>query len=345
MTGSSTINERKKRWLKLLSGELANRCMFLIEVEDSIKPRPLLWREKKRERIEWISEKYSKQMEMLEWLDDDRIPFLDMLTGTEIFAECFGCQVYLSHDNMPFALPLINSAGDVARLKQPKLEDTPLMYLFEMADELSIFAGKQAVFKLPDIQSPMDVAALIWNKNDFYISLIDEPEAVKTLAGMVKTLMLEFLDEWFIRYGREFIAHFPDYYMQQGLSVSVDEIGVISKEMFKEFFLPELVDLSNHYGGLGIHCCANARHHWESFKMIPNLQVLNLCQPENILAEAYGYFGGRFVQMHSWYEKRPVWEKVSGFPKDSRVVLQLLAENRDEALRVCEKCKIACGRQ
>ena len=99
--------------------------------------------------------------------------------------------------------------------------------------------------------------------------MVEEPEAVKELCCKTHELLTSFLDEWFRRYGKTFIAHHPDYYMPYGVTLSEDEAGSVSPEMFEEFFLPHLTALSERYGQIGIHCCANAMHQWENFKKIP----------------------------------------------------------------------------
>ena len=35
---------------------------------------------------------------------------------------------------------------------------------------------------LVDVQSPMDIAALIWDKSDFFVAMMDTPEQAVTLA-------------------------------------------------------------------------------------------------------------------------------------------------------------------
>lgn len=337
------IGDRKQRWVDFMNMDKPSGNVFLIDVADSIPQQPHLWPDKKNERIGWILEKYYIQMEQVQWLRDDMVPFLDCITGTEIFAECFGCEVFRPLDNTPFARPVIHNAVEVSRLKKPKLEDTSLMLLFDIADELRKRAGNDAVLRIPDVQSPMDISTLIWDKNDFYMALIDEPEAVKELSGMVKQLLIEFFDEWFSRYGREYIAHFPDYYMTGGLTVSEDEIGAVSEEMFDEFFLPELTDLSNHFGGFGMHCCANAGHQWKSFKKIPGLRLLNLVQPREQIIKAYSFFADYVPQMHSWCGDGPAWTWVDQHPKEARVAIQVTAASRKEAMELSEKLWSACG--
>lgn len=48
-------------------------------------------------------------------------------------------------------------------MRTPRLEDTPLMLCFEMADELRARGGKDVIFRIPGIPSPMDIVAQMVN--------------------------------------------------------------------------------------------------------------------------------------------------------------------------------------
>ncbi len=336
------IQNRKQRWQNFLFNEDAGH-LFLIHYEPDDEVLPLPWRQLKQERIDWAWRQYEKQCARLEWLEDDALPFLHVRTGTEIFAEAFGCPVHYPDDNMPFALPLIHSAREVSGLKVPELSTSSLAYLFEMADTLVERAGPGALLQIIDIQSPMDIAALIWDKLTFYPALVEAPDAVLELAEKVKAFYVSVLDTWFDRYGVEFIAHYPAYYMPKGITLSEDEVGAVSRKIFDQLFLPELSELSHRYGGMGVHCCAHARHQWEGFMEIPDLRLINLVQPNDVLRQAYGYFA-RIPQMHSWCGKGEPWTWVDQYPAGSRVVLQATAETKDEALRLSDKLHAVCGR-
>ena len=78
-----------------------------------------------------------------ELVDDDRVPYLSNVTGTEIFAEAFGCKVHRPEDNMPFALPLVRSAAEADKITVPDLSTSSLAYLFDIADELYRRGGPQ----------------------------------------------------------------------------------------------------------------------------------------------------------------------------------------------------------
>jgi len=305
--------------------------MHVVTWTEGAPERPWPTPSNRQARIDWAMRSYERRREAVAWLDDDTIPFLEPYTGTEIFAQALGCTVAYPDDNMPFARPMIESAAELHRVKVPELSASTLALLFDIADELRRRAGPDALMRLIDVQSPMDIAALVWDKNTFYAALIESPAAVKELAGRVKELLVAFLDRWFARYGGAFMAHYPQYYMSRGLTLSEDEVGAVSPEMFDALFLPELADLSARYDGLGMHCCANARHQWEGFKRIPDLRLLNLVQPMEVCAEALGYFSSLCAQMHGGPQE---WDLARGpgqFPPGAHVVLTSTVATPEEA--------------
>lgn len=340
---SYPLNERKQRWNDFMLPEKAPSHMFQIDYPFSLE-RPLPHPTNVKERVEWALQKYGFYLDQMEWLRDDKIPFLDVYTGTEIFAEAFGCKVHRPEDNMPFALPLITNASEVSNIKVPNLSECSLSMIFEIADKLKEKAGKDTILRFPDLQSPIDIASLIWDKNEFYIALIDEPEAVHEFLRKIMQLLVAFLDEWFARYGKENMAHYPDYFINRGITISEDEIGIINTEMFFEYCIDDLAALSGRYGGLGMHCCANARHQWENIKRIPDLRLLNLVQPKEILCAAYEYFADFVPQMHWWCGDGEPWTWVESYPEKSRVVMQIPVNSRDEAIDVSNRMWEACRR-
>lgn len=342
MTQPYDVDARIAQWETFLSEPDAGH-VFMIRYEPDTEPPPLAWRELADERVAWAWRKYERQLARVDWLRDDSLPYLHVQTGTEIFAEAFGCSVHYPDDNMPFALPLVASAQEAAALKVPEVSTSSMAYFFDMVDELVARAGDGALVKLVDIQSPMDIAALIWEKSSFYPALIETPEAVLELAEKVKQFMMDFLDAWFARYGAAFIAHYPDYYMPVGITLSEDEVGAVSAKVYDELFLPELAELSARYGGIGVHCCAHAQHQWDGFKRIPDLRLINLVQPEPVLERAYTAFAD-IPQMHSWCGAGDPWTWPDRYPDGARVVLQATAKTRDEALMLSDKLWEACGR-
>jgi hypothetical protein len=318
------------------------------EREERLPPIPPLWPDKAKERIERRWAEYELMRAKAQMVDDDRVPYLSSMTGTEIFAEAFGCRVHRPTDTNPYALPLIHSADEVDRLKVPELSSSTLAYLFDIADELYRRGGPGAVMKPVDIQSPMDVAALIWEKASLFVGMIDAPEAVRALSEKVRTLLVAFFDEWFRRYGTTFVAHYPDYAMHGGITMSVDEVGSVSAEMFRQFFRDELVFLSQRYGGIGIHCCADARHQWANFRDLPGLKMINYCAPAGrpagdvYIKDSLRHHGRKTAQMpFGWTPNGPPESWPAQFPEGSRVVFNVPADNAEQAAAIAERLQEA----
>ena len=342
-SAENIIKKRKHRWIDLYSNNQKPGAVIFIGQNYGAQPLP--YPENKEKRIEFALNRYKIQMDSLEYIDDDRIPFITAYTGTEIFAGVFGCKISYPKNDMPFALPFVHNPAEAAKIKYPDLKNSPpIAEIFEIADKLKN-AAPDALMQLPDIQSPLDIAALIWNKEDFFAAMYEDPQAVKDLVAMTEKFLTEFLDLWFERYGVECIAHHPDYYVPKGITFSEDEVGAISPEMFVEFSLGSLNRMSERYGDFtGIHCCADSRHQWDNFKSIKNLKLLNLnlTHTPNDFQKAYKYFEDTCVQMHSGPN---VDDELYFNGKNMRVVIQDWANTREEAIekskRLREKyCKI-----
>jgi hypothetical protein len=236
----------------------------------------------------WIpqfAENYRRQQVMLEAVGSDSVPCAKIPTGTHIYAAAFGCKVHCHEGSPPCALPFVGSAREADALDQPDLWKSPTLYrLFEMAERLTKEVGPDAYLGPPDMQSGFDTAALVWDKTDFLCAMADEREkaSVKRLVAKCAALFKAFL----VAFRREFPncvpSHCPLVWTppEMGPWLSNDECGAMSVDMFEEFCLPELIDLSQTFGGLGMHCCANAEHQFESFKKIPNFYAFNRVAPD-----------------------------------------------------------------
>ena len=335
---NNIIESRKKVWKDLLDDVSSCRNAVTIECpfENDVRPFPR-W-DNVDERIEWNVREYNAQIERLEWLDDDNIPHVYPYAGTELFAEAFGCKVHYPDNDMPFAIHMLDDYSEISKLKVPSIWDTKLSILFDITHKLKERTDKNAIIRLPDIQSPMDIAALILDKQLFYMSFIEESELIEELAYKTRTLLIEFLDEWFKEFGTEFIAHHPYYYMNGGITFSEDEVGCISDNMFNEYFTEGIEQLTSKYGTIGIHCCANARHQWENFKKVPNLKFLNIEQPKEVVEEANEFFKDTCIMVHTLKPHYDVSSWVTKF-SDTKMIINVISSDRDDALRNLEKYK------
>lgn len=313
---------------------------FFLPQTDKTPVRPELRPENKLQRIDWAKRKYEYEMEISRVLDDDYIPCLDVNTSTAIFPEAFGAKVHYPKGNNPFGLHFLSTPEQSRALQVPKLEDSTLMRYFDIADELYRFGGKDAILRVPDIQDPIGIAGILWDKAELLYTMLEDPECVFDLTDKIYTLLTAFLDEWFHRYGTRFGGHYPYYVMDGGISVSVDEVGLVSPELFRQFFADNLNKISDRYGGIGIHCCALSEHQFENFSKIRGLKLMNIYRPGPQRKRAYEIFKDICVQCHGDFAGgTPIYigpEEDGMVPNGSRVIYREPVASLDEARKKCD---------
>lgn len=329
-----SFEKQKQKWIDFMdmSSDVKDMILINYNFKDEIGPGPLPYHENKEQRIAWHAECYKRQEEFSASLGDDRVPAVYPSTGTEIFAEAFGSKVHKSIDNMPFALPVIFDIADIGKLKEPDIMNSNLSEVFEIAERLRQLCGRDAIVRLPDIQSPWDISALVCEKTACMMAMYDDPDALKELTMMCERTVCRFLDAWFQEFGTDYVAHYPDYFMRGGVTLSEDDIGIINSDTFLEFCLDSLNRLSNRYGGIGIHCCANSAHQWENFLKIDGLRLLNLNQPMDVLKKAFVFFENRYAQMPGdGNEGLPEREWLAGNVKNAHLAFRYYADSREDA--------------
>lgn len=120
--GDVGLEQRKRRWRDFLSRDKPAQHVFMVGVDDGKPPaRPWPRWDNVPQRIERAWGMYRRQWERMELYPDDTVPFLHVYTGTEIYAEAFGCSVASPENNMPFARHIVDNASDATKIKTPEL--------------------------------------------------------------------------------------------------------------------------------------------------------------------------------------------------------------------------------
>ncbi len=299
-----------------------------------------------RDWVPWALRDYEAQCERLEALDDDNVPSVEVHTGTQIFAAAFGCPVHIFEGSNAGARPLVTTAEEADRLPEPALDTPPLDRVWEFAEEVQRRAGRGVPIRVPDVQSPFDIAALIWNKEDLFQALYDNPGAVQRLVGKCHRLLDAFLREFERRIPGCSFCHYPRAWAppELGCWLSEDEAGSLSTAMFEEFCLPSLLDLSRAFGGLFMHCCATADHQYASFRKIPNLRGLNRVFQTPGPRPAIEAFSGATVLMITGTDEPGIHELLQMARPDTRFLFNLAAQRPEEARRTYERLRALCPR-
>jgi len=282
----------------------------------------------------------------LEALRDDSVPYGRITTGTHLFAAAFGCPVHDFEDSLPAALPLVSTAAEADRLEQPGVYAPPLDRVFEFGALLRERLGPDVPIGVPDIQSPFDIAALIWRKECLYTAIVDEPESVHRLVAKCHALLAEFLREFRREFGEVNYAHCPIAWApaELGMWLSEDEAGCMSTPMFEEFCLPSLHALSRECGGIFVQCCADADHQHASFRKLEGFRGMNrvfTTGPESSIRD----FSPEQVLMVAWADEAAFQRLLDLARPDTRYFFNVPAMATAEETRgLYERLRERCGR-
>ena len=302
------------------------------------------------DRVQMSKRMFDFECECLEKIGDDRVPTLRASSGTEVFAAAFGSPVHRPEDSMPFALPAVGDAEGADRLREPDLFSGPIGDIFTIADRLVALCGDYPV-RICDVQSPFDIAALIWEKKSFFVALVDAPDAVHRLLRKVTDTLTRFIKAFHARYKDACLVHYPSLWMppEFGMCCSEDDIGSISPRCFEEFCLPYLQELAREFGGISLHSCAAGQHQWDNFLKLPGIRYMNLHHPPTDLEVAIAKFSGRAVLAPGGSNGRAshldfVKECLSLAKPETRFFFLVPAKSIEEARVLADQIKALCGR-
>lgn len=291
------------------------------------------------EWVPWYVSAYEKAVSFSEDLGDDAVPFVNLNTNTGVFAAAFGCELHRFANSSAAARPCVRSVDDLRTLCTPTLDHPVLSRILELARLVSRELGDAVPISVPDIQSPFGIAAMAWDKADFLTSLMLYPEEVHSLVASCDGLLRSFLHEYLRIVPNVSMAHCPYCWgpPDLGIWLSEDEIGVIDQETFSHFSLPSLVSLSGEFGGLFMHCCADADHQYDAIRRIPNLRLLNrkfFHGPARCMA----MFPDAVMAM-GWTPEEQLNEMLDLGGPDSRFLFNLSGMSLEEARPVMERLR------
>jgi len=344
-----TLEQENRRFLTdLFAGQFRGHAIIM-DPEPQPAPGPGDYAVSDLPQSVWLDRilrDYEAQLTLLERAQHDAVPYVRLTTGTELFAAAFGCPVHIYADSPAAARPIAFSAEEADLLTEPSLTATPLERVFEMARMVRRRVGPDVAIGVPDIQSAYDIAALIWNKEDFFIASVQEPSAVRRLVQKCQNLLMHFFNAFIAEFPECNLCHCPNAWAPPDLGVwlSEDEAGSLSVGMFEEFCLPHLNELSDTFGGLFMHCCATADHQYRSFKKIRRLRGLNRVFQAPGPKPAIDLFSGDTVLMVAWTNEEDVYKMLDMARPDTRFLFNMGAQPISEAQRTYERLRTRCPR-
>jgi len=225
--------------------------------------------------------------------------------GTTSLPAFWGGRRYRSSSGKPWVDPVIRSADDSERVMPSAPDGGDVRTSYELWKKLSDMLGTD---RLPcsylDVQGPLNQASLIWEQQDFFAALYEEPAKVHRLLERITEHTIEVIRAFREKIPTVCAPLWPYIWLPGDIGIAVveDLMPLLSPGIYREFGLPYLERLSEEFGGLFLHCCGKFGHQFENLKKTKaDIIGLEFHYPEVMPKEIFNYFGSSvvFVAMRS----------------------------------------------
>lgn len=255
-----TVKEERDRFLDEWARGLRPR-----EVPVLIYPSWDMWNDNTcQDRERFLSCNLWGMAASAEWASDGVFPHLEPWFGVGLYASAFGCQYYWEGNSAPQTHPIYRSADEVAHIKTPPIgASEPMREVLARIRWYRQVTHDQLPICLTDTQSPNDTGSLIMEVNEFFAVSSYEPGRLERFLNAITDVIIGFsemqmeaLGPTLCSPGHLMICH-PSW---AGISVSDDNMALLSPRAYEVAALPYNSRLSQHFGGIAIHSCGVIEH-------------------------------------------------------------------------------------
>jgi len=189
----------------------------------------------------------------------DHVPAMQPWFGTGVYANMYGCKYIWRKGEAPATNYIYHSLNDIAGIKKPKWENSVIAQM--VMDTIKYFkskTGDSIPITWTDTQSAHDTATLVLDATEILMGCLTEPRLVINFMNDINDLIIEFSQAQADLIGDALIR--PGHVMYSaksfgGISISDDNLGVVSPQIAKDINLPLNEKVGKAMGGFAVHSC------------------------------------------------------------------------------------------
>lgn len=264
----ASLLERCRAFWKAESGVLVWRRMRIAEV--------FSWGCKDmKASLEWQLGGLQKSMEFKADVSNFIVPWY----GIGTVAGAFGADYIWKEKQSPAIRPIFGSVKEALDYSPVPISQTRIgRHTLEMIDYFLDKTGGRVPISLTDTQSPLNIACNVVEMSSFFIEMLDNPQAVKTLLNRLAELLVEFTHEQIQRIGDTLVwpGHgYSSCRCFEGLGMSDDNALMISGQQYLDLVASAVEFAGEAFGGSTFHSCGNWTDKIEAVKQINNLRMVD----------------------------------------------------------------------
>jgi uroporphyrinogen decarboxylase-like protein len=194
----------------------------------------------------------------------DHLPILEPWHGTGVFANIYGCPYVWRDGEAPAVHYRYHKLEEVRDVPRPRWEDSEIAQLvLETIRYFKSKTGDAVPIVWTDTQSASDNATLICDTCEVIAGCLLEPEMTMAFMRQINDVVIEFsrvqeelIGDALVRPGHIMLCNAGF----GGMSISDDNLAVVSPAVNAEFNLPLNEEIGKAMGGVAIHSCGQFTH-------------------------------------------------------------------------------------
>lgn len=197
-------------------------------------------------------------------------------SSTCMFPLALGGQRIETSEGKEWVAGVIGEAAQVRDLELPDVRSGRTGQVLDHVRELADTLPPGERIRMPDVQSPLGVAELLWD-GSFYLALVDCPDVVHDLLDKITTFIIRFHLAMKKAAGDRLNAiGFPCVWGDAvGVYVSDDSMSLLSPAMHLEFSVPYLNRIADACGPLVYHSCSWWEPYFDNIHQLRDVRVMN----------------------------------------------------------------------
>ncbi|GHV82716.1 hypothetical protein AGMMS50212_00560 [Spirochaetia bacterium] len=188
--------------------------------------------------------------------------FLEPWYGIGAVPGAFGAEYIWHGDTAPATVPIFKNVEAALACEPKEIADTPAgKHILNMIDFFLEHTRGRLPMSFSDVQSPLDVAAALVVSSEFYMAVLEDPEAVSELLEIIAALSVNFYQKQAAMIGDSLV--FPGHgfassrSFNTGPGLSDDNSIMLSPENHKDVCSASMNRLGEPFGGFAFHSCGN----------------------------------------------------------------------------------------
>ncbi len=308
-----------------------------LDVPVVVQPPIDIWGSVAADRVASLERQLQAFLVAMQLKSDFAFTYLEPWHGVGVYANIFGCAVNWYDFDAPQTRAIYHSLDELEGLEKPDIlsAELPRMIL-ETIRYYRHVTGDRLDISLTDTQSPNDSASLILDTSEFFASSLNDMDRLAQFMDLVTEVMIEFSEMQFAVMGPT--ATRPGHIMQSarslpGISVSDDNMAVISAKSYAHSALPYNSRLGEHFGGIALHTCGDFSHNFAVVKQVKNLVLMDCAlggvdpQPNDPKKLGDAFAGTGIVLKVRLGAEEQYWEGLEDLVRpDLKLILQFASE-------------------